>query len=82
MANDAKARATDLREARRRAGLTREALAVRLGVSVGWLGSVERFPGLASPELAARLAVALGMDPTALVRAIGAPRGNARRMVY
>ena len=52
-----------LRDARRRANLPAELLAERAGVTVGWLRTIERAPGLMSPALAARIAAALGVDP-------------------
>ncbi len=56
-----------LRDARRRANLPAEILAERAGVTVGWLRTVERAPGLMSRELALRLAAALGVPPEALL---------------
>jgi len=68
---------TALREARRRAGLTAEALATRAGLSLGWLRVCERAPQFMSPSLAARLAEALGVEPRDLLGAVG---GTRRRM--
>jgi transcriptional regulator with XRE-family HTH domain len=73
------AKITALRETRRRAGLTAEMLAQRAGVSVGWLFTCERAPGLMSPELAARLAAALGVDPRSLMAPTLRARGVAPR---
>jgi transcriptional regulator with XRE-family HTH domain len=55
-----------IRTARVALGLSREALAQRLGVSVTWLGIVERGPVFASPALLARIATTLGLDPATL----------------
>lgn len=56
-----------IREARRRSNLSAEHLAERVGCTVSWLRTVERAPGLASTELLARLAAALGVPPAALL---------------
>ncbi len=69
---------TALREARKRAGLTAEALATRAGISLGWIRVVERAPGLMSRDLAARLAAALGVPPETL---IGPGPGMRSRMI-
>jgi transcriptional regulator with XRE-family HTH domain len=55
-----------IRTARRRAGLSGELLAQRVGISVAWLRTIERAPGLAAPETLARLAAALGVPASAL----------------
>lgn len=78
-------KATALREARKRAGITAEVLATRAGISLGWLRTCERAPSLMSEELAARLAGALGVDPRVLLMdRLGSVRfhGAARRMVF
>jgi len=84
--NDSRERETSpLRQARRRAGLTAEALALRAGVSLGWVRVIERAPGLMSPALAARLAATLGVDPRDVLGASPASRpfigGTTRRIV-
>ncbi len=66
-----------LRAARLAAGLSAEQLAVRAGVSVAWLLTCERAPGLASEALLARLAMALGLAPTAFAFGI-APKDGER----
>lgn len=58
-----KTQATPIRVARRRARLSAERLAEQLGCSRAWLLTVERAPGLASPELLERLARVLGESP-------------------
>lgn len=56
-----------IRDARKRAHLTGEQLAERVGCSVAWIRTVERAPGLGSPELMARIAAELGLPATALL---------------
>jgi transcriptional regulator with XRE-family HTH domain len=62
-----------IRAARQRAGLSGELLAQRAGISVAWLRTIERAPGLASPDVLRRLAAALELEPLAFVRARGVP---------
>lgn len=50
---------TSIRAARWAARVPAEILAQRVGISVGWLRTIERAPGLASPELLAKLEEAL-----------------------
>jgi transcriptional regulator with XRE-family HTH domain len=59
-----------LREARKRAGLSQEALAARAGLDRSAVGQLER--GESSPRLATviRLAGALGREPSDLIPAI------------
>jgi transcriptional regulator with XRE-family HTH domain len=65
---------TPIRLARKQAGLSGELLAQRVGISVAWLRTIERAPGLASPQLLAKVAAALGVPVEALVsRRHGAP---------
>lgn len=61
----AKAPASPVRAARERAGLTREQLAVRAGLSSSTLYLAER-AGLVSDATAAKLAIALGIEPAEL----------------
>ncbi len=56
-----------IRAARLAAGLSGELLAQQLGISVAWLRTIERAPGLASPDTLSRVAAALGMDPGSLL---------------
>jgi DNA-binding XRE family transcriptional regulator len=58
---DANAKASPVRAARERAGLTREQAAVRAGLSSSTLYLAER-AGLISDETAAKLAAALGVE--------------------
>jgi transcriptional regulator with XRE-family HTH domain len=58
---------TPLRQYRIRAGFSRESLAVRAGISAGWLGTVERQAEFLSPPIAERLAAALGCKPEDLM---------------
>lgn len=53
--------------ARTAAGLSQAELAERLGLSRAWISIVERAPGLASPDVLRRLAVALGLEPLAFL---------------
>jgi len=61
----AKVTPSPLRAARERAGLTREQLAVRAGLSSSTLYLAER-AGLVSDATAAKLAAALGVEPAEL----------------
>lgn len=63
-----------LREARRQSGLPAEILAERVGCTVSWLRTIERAPGLASADLLARLAAALGVPPAALLAGLARHR--------
>lgn len=56
-----------IRSARLAAGLSREELAARAGLSLGWLATVERCPDLASRALLLRLAEILAIDPAVLL---------------
>lgn len=60
-------------------GMSREALAARVGLSVTWLATVEREPGFLSPVVARRLAAVLGVRPDDLMGARGTPRPGRRR---
>lgn len=55
-----------LRELRRRAGLTQEALGERSGVGFKFLGSVERGHENPSLDVIGRLAAGLGVEPEVL----------------
>jgi len=61
----AKVTPSPLRAARERAGLTREQLAVRAGLSSSTLYLAER-AGLVSDATAAKLAAVLGVEPAEL----------------
>lgn len=56
-----------IRAARKQANLSGEILAERLGCTVSWYRTVERAPGLASPELLGRIAAALNVPIAALL---------------
>jgi transcriptional regulator with XRE-family HTH domain len=59
--------ANPIREARLRAGLSQLALAEKAGLSLAWVGTVERAPTLVSRRVALRLAEVLGIQPEALL---------------
>jgi transcriptional regulator with XRE-family HTH domain len=72
----------NLRDFRTAAGFSREALAARLGISVTWLGQLERQPIFLTPAMARRIAAALGVDPGVLLAGRLGPvaiRGFAQR---
>jgi transcriptional regulator with XRE-family HTH domain len=62
------AMATNLRRARHARGLSQEELADRAGLSVRYLGSIERAAVSASITVLQRLAQALRVDPCELIR--------------
>ncbi|MBR26064.1 MAG: hypothetical protein CML46_03790 [Rhodobacteraceae bacterium] len=59
-----------IRERRRAAGLRQVELAERMGISASYLNLIEREKRRASPDLAARAARALGVDPSELDGAV------------
>lgn len=59
-----------LRELREAAGLSRPALAIRAGITRGYLRKLEAGDHAPRPEMAAKLAAALGVEVAAL-RAAG-----------
>jgi len=75
----------DLRALRKRRGLTLSELGQALGRSVGWISQVERGLSLPSNEDVDALAVALDVEPSALVQDTRAPspivRQDARRPI-
>jgi transcriptional regulator with XRE-family HTH domain len=59
---------TTIQTIRKEQRLSQEELAVRVGVSRGWLATIERAPALASPAALQRVAAALRVKPEALLR--------------
>ena len=64
---------TALRQLRMRAGISREVLAARTGLSLTWLGLVERRPEFLSPNVAKRLARTLHCRSEDLLQGEGQP---------
>jgi transcriptional regulator with XRE-family HTH domain len=62
--------AVNLRRARHDKDLTQEELAHQAGLSARYVGKIERASVSASVTVLGRLAVALGVDPCELIRAI------------
>lgn len=62
--------AVNLRRARHDKDLTQEELAHQAGLSARYVGKIERASVSASITVLGRLAVALGVDPCELIRAI------------
>ena len=60
----------NLRRARHDKDLTQEELAHQAGLSARYVGKIERAAVSASVTVLGRLAVALGVDPCELIRAI------------
>ncbi|PZU06730.1 helix-turn-helix transcriptional regulator [Sphingomonas sp.] len=59
--------AANLRRVRQQAGLSQEDLADRAGLSVRYVGSIERARVSASVTVLGRIAAALKVEPTALI---------------
>jgi transcriptional regulator with XRE-family HTH domain len=47
-------------------GLTHERLAIRTGLSITWIATVERAPQFMSEDVARKIALALGCEPADL----------------
>jgi transcriptional regulator with XRE-family HTH domain len=62
--------AVNLRRARHDKDLTQEELAHQAGLSARYVGKIERAAVSASVTVLGRLAVALGVDPCELIRAV------------
>jgi transcriptional regulator with XRE-family HTH domain len=66
--------ATNLRRIRQASGMTQEELAAQTGLSMRYVGSIERARVSASVSVLGRLADALSVDPCELIRS---PRKRA-----
>jgi transcriptional regulator with XRE-family HTH domain len=73
--------AANLRENRRRMGLTQEQFAEKAGVSTHYIALIETCNKYPKPEMLERLAGALGLEPVQLFSAAAAPGGGLERLL-
>ncbi|GMO43191.1 MAG: hypothetical protein Pg6C_04790 [Treponemataceae bacterium] len=73
--------AANLRECRRRLGLTQEQFAERADVSTHYIAMIETCNTFPKPEMLERLAHALGVEPLRLFSAPVAPDESLERLI-